>query len=74
MKTEDIKNEIENCFSRLQTSGDVLIEVKGQLSISFNFENESQYDEVVSLLQEEWEHYNHNFQLKSGLSVFLLMD
>lgn len=72
MTKEEIKQEIEDAFGRLQTSGDKLCEVKGQISLSFDFENENQYNEVVNLLQEEWGHFNHNFEVKEGLNVLVL--
>lgn len=70
---EKIKLEIEDVFGRLNTSGDNKVDISGQISITFDFENEKQYDDVMKLLQEEYVHYKHNFELDNGLNVFVLM-
>lgn len=70
---EEIKLEIEDVFSRLNTSGYNKFDISGQVGISFEFESEKQYDKIIELLQEEYNHHKHNFELDNGLNVMVLM-
>ena len=82
MTTQEIKNEILERFENLEKLAihDVNrsffnYNLTGQLQLSYDFENEKSYDDVLKMLQDEgYESFRHNFELCEGLNVMILMN